>query len=268
MLYIDQTGRKVEINDAPKRIVSLVPSQTELLYHLGLDQEVAGITKFCVHPHHWFQNKLRVGGTKQIHIEKIKALDPDLILANKEENLRDDIEKLSKEFPVWVSEVDNLESALSMIGSVGHIVNKSSEADILIHEISKRFLLLKKEEPLMNVCYLIWQDPFMTVGGDTFISNMLHHAGFQNIFSDHTRYPEITMEQLSTLPYDVLMLSSEPFPFSEKHIQLLQPIIHSKIIILVDGEMFSWYGSRMLNSPGYFNQLKQQVLSLKHAAGT
>src|SRR5690349_19827050 len=123
MLYIDQTGRNVAIPGIPARIVSLVPSQTELLFHLGLDQEVCGITKFCIHPKHWFQNKERVGGTKQLHIDKIKALNPDLILANKEENLRNEIELLEMEFPVWVSDIINVESALSMIGSVGHIVN-------------------------------------------------------------------------------------------------------------------------------------------------
>lgn len=267
MLYIDQTGRKVDIPNIPKRIVSLVPSQTELLFHLGLDIEVCGITKFCVHPNHWFHTKERVGGTKQLHLDKIKSLNPDFILANKEENLLADIEMLEKEFPVWVSDVNTLENALSMIGSVGHIIDKSMEAEKLIQEIAKKFLFLKKDESPVTSCYLIWQQPYMTVGGDTFISDMLHHAGFQNVFSDKTRYPQVTIDQLREIPFDVLMLSSEPFPFSEKHILQIQLQLPSRTILLVDGEMFSWYGSRMLKSPVYFEQLKQQVLSLNHAAG-
>jgi len=267
MLYIDQTGRKIAIPDIPKRIVSLVPSQTELLFHLGLDIEVCGITKFCIHPRHWFQNKERIGGTKQLNLDKIKSLHPDLILANKEENFQTDIAKLEKDFPVWVSDVDNLESALSMIGSVGHIVNKSREAEELRMEITEKFLLLNKRETPITTCYLIWQKPYMTIGGDTFISDMLSYAGFRNVFSDKTRYPQVTLDQLKEIPFDVLMLSSEPFPFSEKHILEMQLQLPSKTILLVDGEMFSWYGSRMLKSPVYFEQLKQQVLSLNHAAG-
>src|ERR1700741_3198050 len=109
MHFIDQTGRKISIPQIPQRIISLVPSQTELLFDLGLDKEVVGITKFCVHPPEWFQTKTRVGGTKQLKIDLIKQLQPDLIIANKEENVKEQIEELEKHFPVWISDVNNLE---------------------------------------------------------------------------------------------------------------------------------------------------------------
>jgi len=267
MLIIDQTGRKVEIKEFPKRIVSLVPSQTELLHHLGLENEVVVITKFCIHPDHWFRNKVRVGGTKQLHLEKIKTLEPDLILANKEENLRTDIEELEKDFPVWVSDVNTFENAMSMISSIGQILNKKAEAAQLIKEVNEKFLPPTKESIPIKACYLIWRKPYMTVGGDTFISNMMQYAGFRNVYAKKSRYPEVTLSELNEMNFDVLMLSSEPFPFNHKHMEEIREVVPSKHIILVDGEMFSWYGSRMLLSAVYFEQLKQQVLSLKHAPG-
>ena len=109
--FIDQTGQIVFIKDGPQRIISLVPSQTELLADLGLDQEVIGITKFCVHPNHWLKTKTRVGGTKQLDIELIRSLKPDLIIGNKEENVREQVEELRTEFPTWISDVNSPETA-------------------------------------------------------------------------------------------------------------------------------------------------------------
>lgn len=268
-LYIDQLNRKVELNKIPQRIISLVPSQTELLFDLGLDEEVIGITKFCVHPDHWFKTKTRVGGTKQLHLEKIKELRPDLIIANKEENVQSQIEELVKDFPVWVSGVNNLNDAVEMIESIGEITNKLIKAKEITNQIKKSFFDLSLPfRRTGGTCYLIWKDPYMTIGGDTFISNMLSHAGFQNLFQHQTRYPELTIEQLQTLNCKLLLLSSEPFPFKQKHVDELRPVLPNTKIILVDGEMFSWYGSRLLKAPAYFQQLQNQVLSLTHARGT
>jgi ABC-type Fe3+-hydroxamate transport system substrate-binding protein len=270
--YIDQLGRKIEINKTPQRIISLVPSQTELLFDFGLDQEVIGITKFCIHPEQWFKTKTRVGGTKQLRLEKIKELQPDLIIANKEENVQQQIEELAKDFPVWVSDVNNLSDALEMIESIGRIVNKQLKAKEITDQIEGSFAQLQTTIPIaignkLQTCYLIWKDPYMTVGGDTFISDMLSHAGFQNLFQDQTRYPEVTIAQLQTANCQFLLLSSEPFPFKQKHIEELQSLLPNTKIILVDGEMFSWYGSRLLKAPPYFQQLQNQVLSLSHARG-
>ena len=110
-IFTDQTGRKITLDKPPHRIISLVPSQTELLYDLGLHNEVIGITKFCVHPQEWFQHKTRVGGTRQINIDIIHELRPDLIIANKEENVKEQVEELAGYYPVWISDVKHLEAA-------------------------------------------------------------------------------------------------------------------------------------------------------------
>jgi ABC-type Fe3+-hydroxamate transport system substrate-binding protein len=264
--YIDQLGRKIEINKTPQRIISLVPSQTELLFDLALDQEVIGITKFCIHPKQWFKTKTRVGGTKQLRLEKIKELQPDLIIANKEENVQQQIEELAKDFPVWVSDVNNLSDSLEMIELIGRIVNKQLKAKEITDQIEGSFAQLQTTNVKLQTCYLIWKDPYMTVGGNTFINDVLSHAGFQNLFQNQTRYPEVTIAQLQTVNCQLLLLSSEPFPFKQMHAEELQSLLPNTKIILVDGEMFSWYGSRLLKAPSYFQQLQNQVLSLSHAS--
>jgi len=265
--YTDQLKRTIELPHPPKRIISLVPSQTELLFDLGLKDEVVGITKFCVHPESWFRKKTRVGGTKQLDLKKIKELKPDLIIANKEENVREQIEELDKDFPVWISNINSLDDAIEMIESLGEITNKQLKAKEISNGVKENFSLLPVQNRPQPTCYLIWQNPMMTVGGDTFISNMMNRAGFQNIFENQTRYPEITIEQLKAQNCKLLLLSSEPFPFKQKHIDQLRPLLPNIKIILVDGEMFSWYGSRLLKAPAYFELLRNQVLSLRHAAG-
>ncbi|MFL5787188.1 MAG: ABC transporter substrate-binding protein [Flavisolibacter sp.] len=256
-LHVDQMGREVFVENVPKRIISLVPSQTELLYDLGLGQEVIGITKFCVHPDEWFKNKTRIGGTKKLDIEKIKSLHPDLILANKEENTEEQIEELSNYFPVWISDVNNLTDALSMISSVAKITGTTDKGKHIISKIKESFQDLQSAiYNRQSACYLIWQEPYMTVGGDTFISDMMLRAGFENIFRNKNRYPKTSIEELNELPFDVLMLSSEPFPFKQKHVEELQIKLPGKKIMLADGEYFSWYGSRMLGATDYFRSLK------------
>jgi len=267
-LYVDQLGRTIEVKKSPKRIVSLVPSQTELLFDLGLDEEVIGITKFCIHPEHWFTSKLRIGGTKQLQLETIKELQPDLIIANKEENVQLQIEILAKEFPVWVSDVNNLNNALEMIGSIGKITNKHLQAKLITDRIKESFNQLQTTNIKLQTCYLIWKDPYMTIGGDTFINSMLKYAGFQNMFEQQSRYPTISIDELQRSNCQLLLLSSEPFPFKQKHVEELRPSLQNIKIILADGEMFSWYGSRLLKAPSYFQHLQNQALSLSHARGT
>jgi len=247
----------------PRRIVSLVPSQTELLHYLGLEEETIAITKFCVHPATWFNNKTRIGGTKVIHIEKIKALDPDLIIANKEENVKEQVEMLAADFPVWVTDVNNLTDAYSMISDIGILTGKEKEARALVSAIKIKFDLLfqlSDINKIISACYIIWKDPLMTVGADTFISNMLNVAGFKNAFGDMQRYPEISISQLKNSGCKIVLLSSEPYPFKQKHIDELQKELPGIKVIMVDGEMFSWYGSRLLLSADY---LKDQFGDLE-----
>lgn len=257
--FIDQTGRRITLNQTPQLIISLVPSQTELLYDLGLTEEVIGITKFCIHPNEWFHSKTRVGGTKQLNMDIIHQLRPDLIIANKEENVKEQIEELEKHYPVWVSDVNNLKDAYEMIEQIGSMINKQQAAKEIIGQIKEKFAQLETHNSKLSTCYLIWQNPYMAAGGDTFIHSMLEAAGFRNIYADKTRYPEITIDELRTANRQLLLLSSEPYPFKEKHIHELQNLIPNAKIILTDGEMFSWYGSRLLKSPAYFKQLQKQI---------
>lgn len=257
--FIDQTGRKVSIPQKPQRIISVVPSQTELLFDLGLNEEVVGITKFCVHPQEWFKTKTRVGGTKQLKIDLIRQLQPDLIIANKEENVKEQIEELEKHFPVWISDINDLDDAYQMIEQVGLITGKETQAKEMTGQIKKNFSLLTTHHSPLASCYLIWKDPYMTIGGDTFIHTMLETAGFDNIYKNKTRYPEMTIEDLQNADCQLLLLSSEPFPFKQKHIEELKPLLPDTKILLVDGEMFSWYGSRLLKAPEYFCKLHKEI---------
>jgi ABC-type Fe3+-hydroxamate transport system substrate-binding protein len=247
----------------PKRIVSLVPSQTELLHQLGLEAETVGITKFCVHPSGWLATKKRVGGTKTVNKAIIDQLLPDLIIANKEENVKEQVEELALHYPVWLTDVNNFEEALQMIADVGIITGKQPEAKTLAAAIDKNFYELEKLEtqnPKPKTAYLIWRNPYMAAGGDTFINDMLNKCGFENIFAEKNRYPQINIAELQTANCKLLLLSSEPYPFKQKHIDELQNQLPGTKIVLVDGEMFSWYGSRLLQAPGYFNELIHNLL--------
>ncbi len=242
------------------RIISLVPSQTELLYDLGLRDEVVGITKFCIHPNEWYRSKTRVGGTKDVDLEVIKSLNPTLIIANKEENVKPQIETLGQHIPVWLTDVNNLNDAVSMIHDIGTLINKQEEATILAQKIITEFSNQQAATAaLVPACYLIWKDPYMTVGSDSFISSMMEHAGFSNVFSYTTRYPSVTVAEIEESGCEVLLLSSEPYPFKEKHLQELIAVLPGIKILLVDGEMFSWYGSRMLLAPAYFKSLRETL---------
>ena len=239
----------------PVRIISLVPSQTELLFYLGLAEYVVGITKFCVHPANWQSTKTIVGGTKNINIEKIRNLNPHLIIANNEENVEEQILELSKDFPVWVTDVTNLQDALEMINDISKLTKTVSTGRKLVIEIEKSFKNLLIKTNKIRTCYLIWRTPYMTVGGDTFINNMLSYCGFLNLYADLKRYPVVEINDLIEKDCKLLILSTEPYPFQQKHIVELQKRLPGATILLADGEMFSWYGSRLLNAPAYFSQL-------------
>jgi len=261
----DQIARSIRLPVfPPRRIVSLVPSQTELLHALGLEREVVGITKFCVHPAEWFQAKKRVGGTKTVSLEKVAALRPDLVIANKEENERDQIEAIGEQFPVWVSNVRDLPSALDMIAGVGAVTGKSDVARALAGDIRTAFSAHHPESGAYRprAAYFIWRKPYMVAGGDTFIHAMLEAAGFENVFAEETRYPEVSRERLAAIAPEVLLLSSEPYPFAEKHLAEFRELCPAaRAIVVVDGELFSWYGSRLLQAPAYLRHLRETACS-------
>lgn len=258
-IFTDQLGREVTINYPPKRIISVVPSQTELLFELGLGDEIVGITKFCIHPASQFKAKTKVGGTKKLNIDLIRSLQPDLIIGNKEENTQEDIELLSAEFPVWMSDIYNLEDAMKTITQVAELVDRQPEAAYLNHLINAGFTDLQTLALQLGidkkVAYMIWKDPYMLAGKDTFISDVLMKIGLTNVTRE-SRYPEIEIEELAVLKPDFVFLSSEPYPFREKHIEELKAALPGVKIMLVDGEMFSWYGSRLVKAVQYMFQLQ------------
>jgi ABC-type Fe3+-hydroxamate transport system substrate-binding protein len=243
------------LNFIPQRIISLVPSQTELLHYLELDPQTVGITKFCIHPKEWFTSKTRIGGTKNIHTDIIKNLQPDLIIANKEENVKEQVEALAKDFTVCVTDVNNVGDALQMILDIGQLTGMFTKATALVAAIKTEFKKILPPVAPIKTAYLIWNKPYMTIGGDTFINDILKKAGLQNVFEKETRYPEINVDQLKQQDCKLILLSSEPYPFKQKHIDELQQHLPGVTILLADGEMFSWYGSRMLQAPGYLNKL-------------
>jgi ABC-type Fe3+-hydroxamate transport system substrate-binding protein len=257
--FINHSNLPLPNKNSPKRIISLVPSQTELLYTLGMEDYVVGITKFCVHPPEWKHSKTIVGGTKQLHIEKIKALSPDLIIANKEENIREQIETISHIAPVWVTDVNNLDDALSMIHQMGEICYKNELANQLAKNIQNNFSSLKPLQTHKKVVYIIWKQPLMVAASQTFIHEMLLLCGFVNAFQNKLRYPAITEQELIASAPEFILLSSEPYPFQEKHMHYFQQLLPHSTIILVDGEMFSWYGSRLLHSVAYFKTLIENI---------
>lgn len=249
----DQLERQVEVVDAPQRIISLVPSQTELLHDLGMGERVVGITKFCIHPDNWFRSKTRIGGTKQVKHELIASLQPDLIIANKEENTPEDVERLAQHYPVWVSDVRTLPQAIQMIRDVGALVNAAHKAEQLALAIEASM----KTWPTFDaqrVAYLIWRKPWMGVGADTFINAVLERLEVVNVLAGKGRYPKVTLEELAERNTDEVWLSSEPFPFKERHMDEIRAALPTSKVRLVDGELFSWYGSRMLRMATYFQQ--------------
>jgi ABC-type Fe3+-hydroxamate transport system substrate-binding protein len=260
MQYTDQTGRTITLGKVPKRIISVVPSQSELLWDMGLQEEIVGITKFCIHPEELFRDKTRIGGTKKLDIEKITALQPDIIIANKEENERSQIEELCSLFPVWISDIKTLSDSLGMIEALGEIFQKQTAAGKIKDLISMGFEKMKKPLLSRNAAYFIWKDPLMTAGRDTFINDMLQRCGFENVLADpQSRYPEITEQELVQLDPEIVLLSSEPYPFNEKHIHAFKALLPNATVLVVDGELFSWYGSRLIHSPAYFKELATKI---------
>jgi ABC-type Fe3+-hydroxamate transport system substrate-binding protein len=243
----------------PKRIISLVPSQTELLVYLGLEKEIVGITKFCIHPPHLQKTKTIIGGTKKFNFSLINHLRPDLIIGNKEENYQKGIEQLQEKYPLWISDIQTLEDALAMIQKVGELTGKSLQASQLAGEIAGVFKPLATTKQPVKIAYFIWQNPYMVAASHTFVDQMLQTCGFTNVFAHLDRYPQISEEQLKESQPEVIFLSSEPYPFKSKHFQQFKELCPQARVWLVDGEMFSWYGSRLLYAPAYFQQLIGEI---------
>ena len=263
MQSIDQLGNIIEVQFPPKRIISLVPSQTEFLFDINLESQIVGVTRFCIHPGEGVRSKAKIGGTKRFDIGLIRALSPDLIIGNKEENYREGVEELSALYPVWMSDIFTLGDSFRMMEEIGRITDRQAEANQLLHKIQKSFAEFGKGHVAANTplrcAYFIWRKPYMVAAGSTFINEMLNVLGLVNVFEEQERYPEINPECLAGLNLDVVFLSSEPYSFAEKHLEEFKSLAPMAKVVLVDGEMFSWYGSRLRYVPAYFDQLRREL---------
>ncbi len=260
---LDQIERNISTNKTPKRIISLVPSQTELLVDLGLMDSIVGITKFCIHPIGLKKIKTVVGGTKNINIEKIKALKPDIILCNKEENTKEIVEVCEQIAPTHVSDIYNLDDAKELISQYGKMLSCKTSALKINNELEFKindFKQFIKNQKTIRVTYFIWRNPWMVAANNTFINHLLQLNNFENIYANQERYPEIDIKKMRQVNYpDLILLSSEPYPFKETHIQEIQEHNPNSKILLVDGELFSWYGSRLLKAFDYFKELHNRI---------
>lgn len=254
MEFLDQIGNKLIFSKYPEKIVSLVPSLTELLFDLGLDQEIIGVTEHCVLPENKTVLRKKIGTIQNLNFSAIKQLKPDLIIGGKEENNRDEILRLKNDYNVWISDVANHESALTMIRSIGEITNRTFLADLLVREISMSLESLPSF-PIKKAAYLIWKNPFMAAGGNTYINDMLGLCGFENISKDRLRYPITSLQDM--IEADYLLLSSEPFSFNDDDIDFFNQQFSEKRAIFVDGRIFSWYGSHIKYAADYFKQLRK-----------
>lgn len=259
MQYTDQLGQLVILPSLPQRIVSLVPSQTELLFELGLEDRIVGITKFCIHPKEKVKHKTVIGGTKNFRLDVIDQLNPDLIIGNKEENYKEGIETLQLKYPVWMSDIYTLDDALAMIEQVGALTGADARAKELAEKINTDFHTINPINHPTRTAYFIWRKPYMAAARNTIIDHILQRCGFANAFGDLERYPEIAAEQLQQVNPQLILLSSEPYPFKEKHIAEFQKVCPQARIMVVDGEMFSWYGSRLLHAPAYLQKVIDSV---------
>ncbi|GGG25911.1 ABC transporter substrate-binding protein [Pontibacter amylolyticus] len=257
--FTDQMGRTVTLPHLPQRIVSLVPSQTELLFDLGLQDRLVGVTKFCIHPEEKVKEKHIIGGTKNFKLEVIDKLQPDLIIGNKEENYEEGIASLQEKYPVWMSDIYTLEDALEMISQIGQLTRTEAKAQELVQGIAAGFDVLQPVQPAIPTAYFIWRNPYMAVGNNNFIDHLLQRCGFCNVFANQPRYPEVSPEQLQATNPKLILLSSEPYPFQEKHFAEFQEMCPEAVIKVVDGEMFSWYGSRLLKAPAYLQEVVKEV---------
>lgn len=259
----DQINTLLSFKKEPKRIVSLVPSQTELLCDLGLGDQLVGVTKFCVHPSGIKKQSRVVGGTKQINIEKLRDLKPDVVLCNKEENTKAIVEACKAVCQVHVSDILTLNDSVELIEQYGVLFGKKREAGILVEKLKEGLTDFKefiKGQPIKKVSYFIWKEPWMVAGSHTFIDHLLRLNNYKNVYGNTPRYPQINWPPVNlNTQVELVMLSSEPFPFAEKHKAEVQRYYPNSKVLLVDGEMFSWYGSRLIKAFAYFKKLRANL---------
>jgi iron complex transport system substrate-binding protein len=262
LITSDDLGRSVRAPKTPQRIVSLCPSITETLFALGLERQLVGRTRYCIHPTEQVISITDIGGTKNPRVDDILKLEPDLIIAEKEENRPEDVAALECDVPVYVTDVRSIPGALAMTRRIGKLCHRSSEAETLAQQIEDRWRELPQVSRPIRVAYLIWRKPWMVAGNDTYICDVLERLGLHNVFADRVgRYPETTLDEIMQFAPDVVLLSSEPYPFKDSHVQEFANALPNAKVLLVDGEAFSWYGARMLLAADTLQLLVRELLS-------
>lgn len=256
----DHLGRQVDLPHIPQRIVSLCPSQTETLVALGLGNRLVGRTRFCIHPKALIKKVKNIGGTKLVDFERIRALKPDLIIGEKEENTPEMVAALEAEWPVFVTDVRDLESSTRMVLDLGKITGTEAEAAHLVGQIKASYAAIRPLPRPVSCLYLIWKDPWMAVGADTFIDSVLKKCGFHNVAASlEGRYPIVTKETFQGKMPEIVLISSEPYPFTNLHVPDVHELAPHSSVRIVDGEMFSWYGSHLIGVENYLNLVLQDV---------
>ncbi|MBI1737609.1 MAG: cobalamin-binding protein [Candidatus Rokubacteria bacterium] len=252
---VDASGVALDLAGPPRRIVCLIPSTTELLCHLGVADAIVGISAYCVEPRDVVRTKRKVGGEKNPDLDAIRALAPDLVIANKEENVREHVETLRGwGLPVWVTYPRTVTDTIALVREIGAVTGTAARADALAAELE-----IRREEvravvagrPPARVFYPIWRDPYMTVNRDTYIHDVLSAVGAENVFGDAAgRYPAITLDAMAERAPDVIVLPDEPFRFRRAHLKDFEPYrdvpaVRDGRIHLMDGKLFCWHGPRL-----------------------
>ncbi len=263
MTYKDALNREIKLPKTPNRIVSLVPSLTELLHDMGMERQVVGITKYCVHPPHYKLTKTVVGGTKKVKYDVIKELNPDFILCSKEENTPEMVAALEKIAPVYVSDVNSFADALALIKQLGLVFDRRTQSQHIIDKITYRFQEFQqgiKETRIKKVAYFIWANPWMVAASHTFIDDMLRICRFENAYAKLERYPEIKIKRMRIIANpEILFFSSEPHSFTDEEVYEVLRSNKKVLTIYVDGQYFSWYGSRLIKAFDHFQQIHDKI---------
>ena len=245
---VDATGVPLSAARPPRRIVSLIPSTTETLCALGLADALVGITVYCREPAALLRDKTRIGGEKDPDLEKIRALTPDLVVANVEENRAEDVATLRAwGIPVWVTYPRTVAEGIGLVRELGAVTGTAQRASEIAGELAELYAATRarvERRPAVAVFYAIWRDPYMTIGRDTYIHDMLSVCGGANVFADRPeRYPTVTLDEVATRRPAVILLPDEPFRFRPAHVSDFKDC--AARVQLVDGKPFSWHGPRI-----------------------
>jgi ABC-type Fe3+-hydroxamate transport system substrate-binding protein len=265
LTVVDALGRSLTIGRRPERIISLVPSLTEALFAFGLEQEIMGVTRFCVEPRRGVSGKTRVGGTKSVDIAKIKSLEPDLVVAGAEENSAADIAQLIEYgCPVFVTMVTSVQSAIDLLRQLATITGTTVAARPIIEEAKQALAFAQAAAAglqRVRVFCPIWRNPYMTCSRATYMADVIAVCGGRNVFDEHPeRYPKVELAEIAALDPEAILLPSEPYRFTKRHkadFRALTEVtaVKNGHIFLIDGKMLTWYGPRIAQGLGEVKRL-------------